>query len=57
MFRSTMEPDIPAAISHLSGLGTDELKELLNNDEKFEEMIKDNKQVDCDICNHTKDEF
>ena len=45
MFKPNLEPDIPVAISHLSSLGTDELKELLNDDEKFEEMIKDNKQV------------
>lgn len=38
------EPDYPAALSHLSHLDAEELKELLNNDDKFEDMMKDIKQ-------------
>lgn len=45
MFKPNQEPDIQAAISRLSNYSTDELKELLNDDEKFEELIKDNQQV------------
>lgn len=45
MFKPTPEPDIQAAIARLSNYSTDELKELLNDDEKFEELIKDNQQV------------
>lgn len=45
MFKSSQEPDIPAAIGPLNSFSTDELKDLLNNDDKFEEIIKDNQQV------------
>ncbi|XP_012288022.1 vacuolar protein sorting-associated protein 37B [Orussus abietinus] len=38
------EPDIPAALGLLSHLNNEELKELLNNDDKFEDIVKDNKQ-------------
>ncbi|CAK9796177.1 Vacuolar protein sorting-associated protein 37B [Anthophora plagiata] len=44
MFKSNQEPDIPAALGLLSHLTNDELKELLNNDGKFEDIVKDVKQ-------------
>ncbi|CAL7949329.1 unnamed protein product [Xylocopa violacea] len=44
MFKSNQEPDIPAALGLLSHLTNDELKELLNNDAKFEDIVKDVKQ-------------
>ncbi|XP_057331782.1 vacuolar protein sorting-associated protein 37B [Microplitis mediator] len=44
MFNSTQEPDIPAALAMLNHLSNDELKEILNNDGKFEEVVKDIKQ-------------
>lgn len=45
MYRSNQELDIPAALGSLSSYTKDALNDLLNNDEKFEELIKDNKQV------------
>lgn len=45
MFNSTQEPDIPAALALLNHLSNDELKEILNNEGKFEEVVKDIKQV------------
>lgn len=39
------EPDLAAALGPLSNFSTDELKDLLNNDERFEEIIKTNQQV------------
>lgn len=45
MYKSNQEPDIPAALGLLSHLDNDELKELLNNDGKFEDIVKDIKQV------------
>jgi hypothetical protein len=39
------EPDYPAALGLFSHLNADELKELLNNENKFEDMMKDAKQV------------
>ncbi|XP_054016472.1 vacuolar protein sorting-associated protein 37B [Hylaeus anthracinus] len=44
MFKPSQEPDIPAALGLLSHLNNDELKELLNNDVKFEDIVKDIKQ-------------
>ncbi|XP_029163187.1 vacuolar protein sorting-associated protein 37B [Nylanderia fulva] len=44
MYKSNQEPDIPAALGLLSHLDNDELKELLNNDSKFEDIVKDIKQ-------------
>ncbi|KAG7197971.1 hypothetical protein KM043_016203 [Ampulex compressa] len=44
MYKSNQEPDIPAALGLLSHLNNDELKELLNNDTKFEDIVKDIKQ-------------
>ncbi|XP_076245810.1 vacuolar protein sorting 37B [Calliopsis andreniformis] len=44
MFKANQEPDIPAALGLLSHLTNDELKELLNNDGKFEDIVKDIKQ-------------
>ncbi|XP_063218256.1 vacuolar protein sorting-associated protein 37B [Bacillus rossius redtenbacheri] len=38
------EPDYPAAMGLLSHLNVDELKEMLNDDAKFDEMMKDVKQ-------------
>lgn len=45
MFKSNQEPDIPAALGLLSHLSNEELNELLNNDDKFEDIVKDIKQV------------
>lgn len=45
MYKSNQEPDIPAALGLLSHFDNDELKELLNNDGKFEDIVKDIKQV------------
>lgn len=45
MYKSNQEPDIPAALGLLSHLDNDELKELLNDDGKFEDIVKDIKQV------------
>jgi ESCRT-I complex subunit VPS37 len=50
MYKSNQEPDIPAALGLLSHLNNDELKELLNNDGKFEDIVKDIEQV-CNKCN------
>ncbi|XP_012530289.1 vacuolar protein sorting-associated protein 37B [Monomorium pharaonis] len=44
MYKSNQEPDIPAALGLLSHLDNDELKELLNDDGKFEDIVKDIKQ-------------
>ncbi|EFN81711.1 vacuolar protein sorting-associated protein 37B [Harpegnathos saltator] len=44
MYKSIQEPDIPAALGLLAHLDNDELKELLNNDGKFEDIVKDIKQ-------------
>lgn len=45
MYKSNLEPDIPAALGLLSHLDNEELKELLNNDGKFEDVVKDIQQV------------
>jgi hypothetical protein len=39
------EPDYPAALGLFSHLNAEELKELLNDDNKFDDMMKDVKQV------------
>jgi hypothetical protein len=39
------EPDYPAAQWELSHLHLEELKELLDNDSKLDDMVKDVKQV------------
>ena len=39
------EPDFPAALGLFSHLNAEELKELLNDDSKFDDMMKDVKQV------------
>lgn len=44
MYKTSQELDIPAALGLLSHLNNDELKELLNNDGKFEDLVKDIKQ-------------
>lgn len=40
-----IQPDYPAALGLLSHLNGEELKELLNNDSRFDDMMKDVKQV------------
>ena len=45
MFKSSQEPDIPAAIGPLNNFTNEELKDMLNDDAKFEEIVKDNQQV------------
>lgn len=42
---SNQELDIPAALEMLNHLDIDELRDLLNDDDKFEEIVKDVKQV------------
>ncbi|KZC14292.1 PREDICTED: vacuolar protein sorting-associated protein 37B [Dufourea novaeangliae] len=44
MFKANQELDIPAALGLLTHLTNDELKDLLNNDNKFEDIVKDIKQ-------------
>jgi hypothetical protein len=45
-----IQPDYPAALGLLSHLNGEELKELLNNDSRFDDMMKDVKQVSfCDL--------
>lgn len=39
------EPDYPAALGLFSHLNAEELKELLNDDNKFDDMMKDVKQI------------
>ena len=39
------EPDLSSAMGLLAHLNIEELKEILNDDTKFENMIKDVKQV------------
>lgn len=39
------QPDLSAALSTVGHLNNDQLKELLNDDEKFDEMMKDLQQV------------
>lgn len=39
------KPDCAAALGLLSHLNADELREVLNDDKKFEDMIKDLKEV------------
>ncbi|OAD52460.1 Vacuolar protein sorting-associated protein 37B [Eufriesea mexicana] len=41
MYKINQEPDVPAALGLLSHLTNDELKELLNDDTKFEDIVKD----------------
>lgn len=45
MYNPNQEPDIPAALAMLNHLSNSELNELLNDDRKFEEVVKDIKQV------------
>ncbi|XP_066591383.1 vacuolar protein sorting-associated protein 37B [Prorops nasuta] len=44
MYQSNQEPDMPAALGLLSHLNNEELKELVNDDNKFEILVKDIKQ-------------
>lgn len=39
------QPDYPAALGLLTHLNSEELKELLNDESKFEAVLKDIKQV------------
>jgi ESCRT-I complex subunit VPS37 len=39
------EPDYPAALGLLSHLNAEELRNLLDNDSKFDDMMKDVKEV------------
>ena len=45
MFNGPPEPDIPSAVGLLQHLTQDELKDLLNNDNKLSEMVDDMIQV------------
>ncbi|XP_014613434.1 PREDICTED: vacuolar protein sorting-associated protein 37B [Polistes canadensis] len=44
MYKSSQEPDIPAALGLLTHLSNEELKDILNDDSKFEDIVKDIKQ-------------
>ncbi|KAF7391391.1 vacuolar protein sorting-associated protein 37B [Vespula maculifrons] len=44
MYKSSQEPDIPAALGLLTLLSNEELKDILNDDSKFEDIVKDIKQ-------------
>ena len=44
-----IQPDYPAAQGLLSHLNGEELKELLNNDSRFDDMMKDVKQVSFSV--------
>ncbi|XP_043472235.1 vacuolar protein sorting-associated protein 37B [Leptopilina heterotoma] len=44
MYKQNFELDTPAALRIIANLSNDELKELLNDDEKFEEVIKNVEQ-------------
>lgn len=44
-----IQPDYPAALGLLSHLNGEELKELLNNDSRFDDMMKDVKQVSFSV--------
>lgn len=44
MYTNFPEPDYPAAVGIVSHLNSDELKEMLNDETKFEELMKDIKQ-------------
>lgn len=44
MYKSSQEPDIPAALGLLTHLSNDELRDILNDDSKFEDIVKDIKQ-------------
>lgn len=49
MYKQNFELDTPAALRVIANLTNDELKELLNDDEKFEEVIKNVEQVRMQI--------
>jgi hypothetical protein len=49
-----IQPDYPAALGLLSHLNGEELKELLNNDSRFDDMMKDVKQVSFCILLYCK---
>lgn len=40
-----LQPDFPSAMGLLAHLNTEELKEMLNDDTKFDAVLKDVKQV------------
>ncbi|GLH01014.1 Uncharacterized protein GBIM_07254 [Gryllus bimaculatus] len=44
MYTNFPEPDYPAALGIISHLSSDELKDILNDETKFEELMKDIKQ-------------
>lgn len=45
MYKQNFELDAPAALRVIENLSNEELKELLNDDEKFEDVIKNVEQV------------
>lgn len=45
MYKQNFELDTQAALRIIKNMSNDELKELLNDDEKFEEVIKNVEQV------------
>jgi hypothetical protein len=44
-----IQPDYPAALGLVSHLNDEELKELLNDDSRFDDMMKDVKQVSFSV--------
>ena len=45
MYKQNFELDTPAALGIIANFSNEQLKELLNDDEKFEEVVKNVKQV------------
>ena len=45
MYSSPQQPDYPAALGLLQHMNSDQLKEILNDDDKFEEFIKEMPQL------------
>lgn len=45
MFKTIQESDIKAALNLLNHSNNDDLKELLNDDDKFENLLKDIREV------------
>ncbi|XP_058807023.1 vacuolar protein sorting-associated protein 37B [Phymastichus coffea] len=45
MFKTLQDPDVSAAIGPILNLTTNDLKELLNNEDRFEELIRCNQQL------------
>lgn len=49
-----IQPDYPTAMGLLAHLNSDELKEMLNDDSKFDSVLKDVKQASRVLINLNK---